>query len=277
MPSSSLTDGYLSIVFRGGPANQIVQYHTATYLAKKWNKQFVVDPNKLKLSKKHRHDSEFDIRKYFDCTTHIVGEYNTQISQRDPQGAFDPSWKKRMMEMPPPKGNVVLHGGSFQTFWDDHITIPKLPITTVPFESEKTVFIHVRRGDYIGSILDIGLINYFNKAYRLMREQKPDALFVVASDDIDWCKNNLLYINNVLFLEDYTYQQTLFLMSKCRQGAILSNSTFGLLGAYLSQQNDPSENMVFYVPYKWCTLNRGVENSVYPDWCQKLTYEQDEM
>ena len=37
---------YLSIVFRGGPANRFFQYHTATYLAKIWNKVFVFDASK---------------------------------------------------------------------------------------------------------------------------------------------------------------------------------------------------------------------------------------
>ena len=132
----------------------------------------------------------------------------------------------------------------------------------------------VRRGDYKGSMFDLGLRNYYKKAYQQMCLQKPNAVFVIFSDDIKWCKKNLSYISNSVFMENYSYQETLFLMSKCHNGGILSNSTFGLLGAYLAKQNY-AQDILFYVPNKWCKLNRGVEKTIYPFWCNKIQYKEE--
>jgi len=110
--------------------------------------------------------------------------------------------------------------------------------------------LHVRRGDYLNSqqIIHHGLIglDYYEKATTFFPD---DILFIVFSDDIDWCQDNLK-MNNLFFVErdedceetkDEVHDKTikindildLFLMSYC-QNHIICNSSFSWWGAWLN-------------------------------------------
>jgi len=94
-----------------------------------------------------------------------------------------------------------------------------------------TCSIHVRRGDYLGltdyhTVLDI---NYFNKA---MSYFDSNTTFLVFSDDVNWCRNNLIS-ENIFFIENNLDYIDLWLMSLCKNN-IISNSTFSWWGAYLN-------------------------------------------
>ncbi|CAL4078844.1 unnamed protein product, partial [Meganyctiphanes norvegica] len=58
------------------------------------------------------------------------------------------------------------------------------------------VTVHVRRTDYKDWLKDhynTGLIGttYFRKAFQFYRERLSRPVFLVASDDLDWCRENL--------------------------------------------------------------------------------------
>jgi len=264
---------YIAIDFIGGPANRFFEYHTATYLAKIWNKEFVFDP--LKVSPKGmQHDENFKITDFFECKTFTPEEYHVIIRQFK-DGKLNPSWKEDLLKMDIPKGNVFLTDGWYQTFWEGHITIPYLPTTTISFDVNKTIFMHVRRGNYIGTWMDVNLHSYYKKVYRKMERLFRDSTYLICSNDISWCKNNMKYIKNPYFLENTGYKETLWLMSQCRRGAILSNSSFGLWCAYLARiNNNFNPSFKVFIPDRWA-VNKKWHNSmvgkyIYPPWSEKI-------
>ena len=75
-------------------------------------------------------------------------------------------------------------------------------------------------------------INYYEKAVKLF---PPEALFVVCSDNIEWCKSHLAHIApNIVFIEGNEYYYDFYLMSLCHHN-ITANSTFSWWAAYLNR------------------------------------------
>ena len=265
---------YLAIEFIGGPANRFFEYHTATYLAKIWNKEFIFDPSKTSPKGMH-HDENFKITDFFKCKTFSPSTYHVIIRQFDEKGRMNPDWKDDLLRMNAPAGNVLLTDGWYQTFWEGHITIPKLPKSTIHFDVSKAIFIAVRRGDFVGSWLEINLNDYYKRAYEKMEKLFSGSTYLVCSDDITWCKDNMKHIKEPFFLENTGYKETLWLLSRCKRGAILANSSYGLWGAFLARINnnlDPSFKV--FMPSRW-TTDENMKNFVtpkylYPLWGEKI-------
>ncbi len=105
--------------------------------------------------------------------------------------------------------------------------------------------IHIRRGDYLKlSEYHHNLtLNYFEQAVnRFDKEEK----FLVFSNDIAWCKENLNFIKNVEFSENKEDWEDLILMSTCKNN-IMANSTFSWWGAWLNTNKDKR----VIAPKKW--------------------------
>jgi hypothetical protein len=271
----------LSISFRGGPANRFYQYHTATYLAKVWGKEFIVDLSQM-MDAGMQHDPSFMITDFFNCKTTASLEYDTIIRQfknvRDnaPQWEHvNPNWKDDLLESPTPLGNILLTDGWYQTFWDNHVTMPRLPKAEIKFDAKNAVFIHVRRGDYLKTTLYLDLMNYYAQAYQKLEQLFENSTYLICSDDIQWCRQHLAFIRRPFFLEHADYKQTLYLMSQCKRGAILSNSTFGLWGAYLGRINcGCSPEYKVFLPSQWAGKKAHAESInrkyIYPSWSQRI-------
>lgn len=68
-----------------------------------------------------------------------------------------------------------------------------------------------------------------------MENFSADSLYVVFSDDINWCKQHLGHLSsNMVFIEDEPYYNDFYLMSLCKHN-IVSNSTFSWWAAYLNK------------------------------------------
>lgn len=101
---------------------------------------------------------------------------------------------------------------------------------------------------------------YLEKAVALFPE---DALFVVFSDDIEWCQAHLSHLAaNILFVHDEPHND-LYLMSMCKHN-IISNSTFSWWGAYLNLNPEK----VVVAPRKWFKPNKALDSSDFipPEW-----------
>lgn len=123
--------------------------------------------------------------------------------------------------------------------------------STISFEN--TCSIHVRRGNYVAkqNFHPLQTVDYYKKAIEIIGESK---LFLIFSDDIEWCKNNLDFINNKIFITGNLDYQDLYLMSKCENN-IIANSTFSWWGAYLNKNNN--KKVIF--PSFW--FNNGPDSS----------------
>ena len=131
--------------------------------------------------------------------------------------------------------------------------------------------IHVRRGDYLNpqQIVHHGVVglDYYQEATGFFPK---DILFIVFSDDIDWCRDNLK-MNNLFFVErDETCEETkdevhdktikindildLFFMSYC-QNHIICNSSFSWWGAWLN----PRTTKKVVAPKQWLVNDECLE------------------
>lgn len=113
-------------------------------------------------------------------------------------------------------------------------------ISIYPTQSN-LVSIHVRRGDYVRlqhkhPPIDIA---YIKDAMTYFR----DCRFLVFSDDMDWCKEN---IKNVDYWVDPDPIESMAVMASC-SGHIISNSSFSWWGAWLN----PDPNKIVIAPKKW--------------------------
>ena len=74
-------------------------------------------------------------------------------------------------------------------------------------------------------------IDYIRKARSFFDNEYT---FVTFSDDIEWCKNNIRFEKNDVFVENKTEIFDLYLMTLMDHN-IISNSTFSWWGAYLNK------------------------------------------
>jgi len=121
-----------------------------------------------------------------------------------------------------------------------------------------TCAIHVRRGDYLKFqfIHPPVTLDYINNA-RMILESRGVEKYFVFSDDIKWCRENLIG-DEYFFIEDEKDYIELFLMGKCVH-KIISNSTFSWWGSYLS----PTQGITI-APKTWVIKSRTDASYICP-------------
>lgn len=110
-----------------------------------------------------------------------------------------------------------------------------------------SAFLHIRRGDYLNNkeVNHLESLEYYKKAYNLLAKNK----IYLFSDDIEWCKNQEFFKQiNPTYVDESDPVNALALMCEIHDGAIIANSTFSWMGAYLGCGLKP--NVVYY-PTKW--------------------------
>jgi hypothetical protein len=111
--------------------------------------------------------------------------------------------------------------------------------------NERVTSIHIRRGDYLKNTNyhPIQPIEYYTKAIELVKDITD--YFFIFSDDIDWCKNNLIG-DNFIYIDGECDYIDLFLMARCKNN-IIANSSFSWWGAWLNK----NENKIVIAPHLW--------------------------
>ena len=123
--------------------------------------------------------------------------------------------------------------------------------------SSESVSLHVRRGDYLdpqNAKLYGGIctLEYYNNSIDIIKKKFAEPKFFVFSNDIKWCKDNLL-LSDAIFVSNNTGINSwldMYLMSHCKAN-ILANSSFSYWAALLNM----NDNMVIY-PGKWTNSKR---------------------
>lgn len=106
--------------------------------------------------------------------------------------------------------------------------------------------LHIRRGDYVRypdhhpTCSD----EYYSKAMEKI-DKLGTVLYVVFSDDVDWCRENFKG-DNFIVAETGDQYQDMFLMSYCHHN-ITANSSFSWWGAWLN--NNPFKKVI--APSRW--------------------------
>lgn len=116
--------------------------------------------------------------------------------------------------------------------------------TAAQFKLTDPIFVgvHVRRTDYSSFLWQKirakpAPVEYYLNAMSYFDQKYDKVLFLVASDDIEWCRNNL--ISNkflVRFVSDYDVKgvgKDLALLSACNH-SIIDYGTYGSFGAIMS-------------------------------------------
>ena len=136
---------------------------------------------------------------------------------------------------------------------------------------KNSVSIHVRRGDYV--TLDtankwhgVCSVGYYETAIQSMIEKVWNPTFFIFSDDIAWCKENIIFPEGVVsHFVDYNGKaghEDMRLMYSCSQH-IIANSSFSWWWAYLGRN---PEKMII-APKKWLqTDSFSTQNLIPPSW-----------
>lgn len=127
--------------------------------------------------------------------------------------------------------------------------------------NKQTVALHVRRGDYLLPQHDhfCKLDNeYYNQALQPFFQEIDKYQFVVFSNDIDWCKLNLIEESEIVtFVEAGNDYVDLILMSLCDH-QITANSSYSWWAAFLNKNKSkqvicPTNYLKSYSP--WSHIN----------------------
>lgn len=103
--------------------------------------------------------------------------------------------------------------------------------------------VHIRRGDYVGSFMDVTTPQYFRRAIEYIDARTSGAEFFIFSNDIEYAKAALE--NNNKRTKNFTYVENrgeacpgidLLLMSNCRH-FVASNSLFSWSAVWLGEKD----------------------------------------
>lgn len=130
--------------------------------------------------------------------------------------------------------------------------------TLEKIKNTESISIHVRRGDYLNTNLDVYGIEYYKRAVLFIIDElqnrnirKEGINFYIFSDDINWCKSNFNFLSEYATIYiDWNKKENSYkdmqLMSKCKHN-IIPNSTFSWWAAWLNN----NENKIVISPKYW--------------------------
>lgn len=131
---------------------------------------------------------------------------------------------------------------------------------------ETSVSVHVRRGDAVWRqgesdtlpVWQAGHIPYFVAAMDLIRRRISNPMFLIFSDDIDWCKQANIFGADCEFMASNRFGDNpaidLLLMSNCAHH-IVTNSTYSWWAAWTALNDDK----FCIVPKKWTPKHTTAE------------------
>jgi len=123
-----------------------------------------------------------------------------------------------------------------------------------PQLDSNSISIHIRITDYVNQQHNdpVQKMSYYENALKIIGNY--DNIFVF-SDDIEWCKNNLVF-DNIIFVENQDEVNDIYTMSFCKNN-IIANSSFSWWGAWL---ND-NKNKKVVAPKQWFGSNLNLNTS----------------
>ena len=119
-------------------------------------------------------------------------------------------------------------------------------------ENDASVAVHVRCGDYLGSMHEVVTPGYYRRAMdvlkRLLAPLKP--CFYIFSNDMGWFRKNLADIREEMVFMDGRVERSVvddfYLMTQCRHH-VIANSTLSWMGAWLCK--NPAKRVI--MPEAW--------------------------
>jgi hypothetical protein len=226
----------VSVNLKGGLGNQLFQISAGYTLARNTNRNFACTHEYL--SRQHGGSAQYFknvLRNvpFIDKLPKEILTYNEKTFHYTPLDNLE--------------GNVFLDGyfQSEKYFKDFKVEIIELLSAddesleylknhfNAIFTHENTCALHVRRGDYLRlqNYHPVQTVDYFKNAVDIMGDS---CLYMVCSDDISWCEDNLNFIKNKIFIQNVPSYLAFYAASLCKNN-IMSNSTFAWWAAYINQ------------------------------------------
>lgn len=141
---------------------------------------------------------------------------------------------------------------------------------------ENTLVVNIRRGDYysldtIHRLFGIDTVAYVRAALNLALEKGKPSNIVVTSDDLDWCAQNLAFLDEVAPTRFEKFGEGMFddlaVLSVSRR-LILTNTTFGYWGAYMANLNYDAE---IYAP----NIHQDLKNTSFADRTMPIQHQRN--
>jgi hypothetical protein len=185
---------------------------------------------------------------------------------RDAASGYDPSVTQHH------NGPVVIHGywQSYRYFADIATVLredfrfksPPVGINkelVAELESQQSVAVHVRRGDYVevpffNQTLGVCGPDYYQRGAEHLRKQVADPSFYVFTDDPSWAREHLKLPGTVQVVDHNLGKsdaEDLRLMSHCKH-FLIANSSFSWWGAWLATAPDK----VVIAPQQWFVADK---------------------
>lgn len=229
------------INLQGGLGNQLFIYAGALTLQKKYSVPVLLLP----VDNNSNIHSSIDYRYLFDRTPPI--EYTDQKMKETREVGIQRNFYGPWGDIPTDKNtNILIKYHWFQDFPSIKDVIPDVKRSVISKLSERyndfridnasSSFVHVRRGDYTkeaGGMYTLQM-DYYNAGLTELDKFHLIKDVYIISDDIPWCRQqNWLTTKKIIFFDEPDELKTLYLMSQCEGGAVISNSTFSSWGAFL--------------------------------------------
>jgi Glycosyl transferase family 11 len=128
--------------------------------------------------------------------------------------------------------------------------------------SENSVFIHVRRGDYMQSLAEayhgaLARTSYYQSGEAHINERVVDAKFYLFSDDKDFCQS---FMGHEI-VTGFNQYEDMYLMSQCRHG-VGANSTFSWWANWLGEY----PGRICVAPKQWFQVEMDTRDIVPERW-----------
>lgn len=239
----------VSSMLMGGVGNYMFQVAAAYAYGKKYDK--IYGFNCSESMGQHQHVATYDKNIFKNVDLYHIGNIKEQRRQLNEVGF-------NYQDLPDFPGRDVLLYGYFQSekYFQDYASEIRELFMSYEIdvndelkdllENKNTCSIHVRRGDYLNypDHHPTQNMNYYMKAIKKMPK---DSIFLIFSDDIQWCKDNFPDMpEKFRFIEGNKDYEDLYLMSHCKNN-IICNSTFSWWGAWLNSRLDK----IVVAPSQW--------------------------
>lgn len=281
----------------GGLGNQMFQYAFGRALSIKHNQKLILDIDEFSTCESR----DFELNKYNISGKIFTRKEKTNLKILNPKSLFFKLLKKLNLTSLIPnyylEKTLVYHediltldnmyfDGYFQNEKyfksirnellndfkiTEDITAYTKEVKKLIKSSDKSVSLHIRRGDYvsnsrINNIHGTCSLEYYTKAIEYIKTQIGEINIFIFSDDISWVKENLHH-KNIYFVESYNNRiphEDIYLMSLCSHH-IIANSSFSWWGAWLNQ----NENKIVIAPKRWFNdkkMEKQAQDIVPRDW-----------
>jgi hypothetical protein len=134
-----------------------------------------------------------------------------------------------------------------------------------------SVSVHVRRGDYVSNenaakFHGLTGVDYYKAAVKEMTKHVKNPNLYVFSDDPDWCKKNIKFTQQTIYVSHNTDgSEDMRLMKACRHN-IIANSSFSWWGAWLNENS----NKIVIAPNQWFSHSESNTKDIIPGSWHKL-------